>query len=266
MSKNTVKKLFTTGSLVRDDNGTKAIRQSETGGTIITMVASATAVDRDGEVIDAQGWVIPNPLPKLLAGHDSMDVRATIGSLRKVWTEENRLMIEAEIGDDVETAITAQFVADMMRRGHLDQGSVGFTPLAWTDPDGKSYTRDDPGSSYRGVLPGRVYTKQELLEFSIVSVPSLRQSMLVGLRAIGMLEPETPPKAKSKPAPPARSWLDKLLVDEHEKVGAVLSAMNKNRLSSAVESMRAAQADLEQAINAVGEALNSGARPEDEGD
>lgn len=213
MSEITVKQLGVTCSLATDEHGQKAVTESSTGLRIV-MVASTAAVDRDGETIDVDGWQWGDVLPKLLWGHNAYEAEAVIGRLTKVWKDAGRLMIEAELADKVPGAETAALVAGLMSRGFLDQGSVGFIPLEWKDPDGKTYTRENPGP-YWGSNPGRRYTKAELLEFSIVPVPSQRDSVLQGMRSLGLapalVVPTPAPVKEAEPTPevaaPEASWI-----------------------------------------------------------
>lgn len=260
MSKNptleTVKRLGLVATILRDESGQKAIRETDTG-TIVTMVASTAAVDRDGEVIEVEGWHWDETaLPKLLAAHNSYEIQSTIGRCTKVWRDAGRLMIEAELADKVEGADLAKLAAGLVRAGMLDQGSVGFMPEEWKDPDGKVYTRDNPGP-YWGSLPGRRYTKCELLEFSLVPVPSQRDSRVLQLRALG-LAPENPvdvqklakdladlrKQLEARPADPdPMAFLDEIVKSLRplpappmgSKVGAVLSRVNKERLTTATD-------------------------------
>lgn len=255
----TVKQLGLVATIARDETGAKAIRESESG-TIVTMVASTAAVDRDQESIDVEGWHWDeSALPKLLACHNSYELDSVIGKLTKVWRDAGRLMIEAELADKVEGHDLAKLAAGLLKAGMLDQGSVGFMPEEWKDPDGKVYTRDNPGP-YWGSLPGRRYTRCELLEFSLVPVPSQRDSRVLQLRALG-LGPENPvdvqklakdlaqlrKQIEEKPAAPEpMAFLDEIVKSLRplpappvgSKVGAVLSRVNKERLTTAADRAR----------------------------
>jgi hypothetical protein len=218
-------KAFSYASLQVDEHGTKAIKDTERG-TVITMIASTAAVDRDGEIIEVGGWSVPPVLPKLLWGHNYADANAVIGRLTKVWTQDGDLMIEAELADKVDGHADAKLIAGLLKSGFLDQGSVGFLPHEWMDPDGKIYTRENPGSWY-GSTPGRRYRKQELLEFSITAVPSQRESLLASARALGLTDVgpnaarPAPAEAKADEAEPAAA---------SDPVPACLTCMAKDAL------------------------------------
>lgn len=154
-------------------------------GTIVTMDASSSAKDRDLEHISVSGWKIPATLPKLQFGHRYHEPELTIGRLIDVKKDvtRDRLVIVAEMADKVAGHEKAALVADMLRRGFLDQGSVGFIPEAWKDADGSEHSLEKDGWPWPSA--NRTYTSQELLEFSIVPVPSQRDSLLLALRAVG---------------------------------------------------------------------------------
>ena len=237
------KKMHATASVWVDENGQKAVRDTESG-LRITMVASTASVDRDNESIDVDGWEWnEQALPKLLFGHDYHSVGSVIGKLTKVWKESGRLMVEAELADKVPEAENAKLVAGLMRMGFLDQGSVGFIPKEWDEADGKS-------------AMGRRYTKQELIEFSIVPVPSQRDSVLVGIRSLFDPGPPAPPipmpveveeVAPEPEAKDTRDWFTKMF-GPREKAGRVLSRANQDKLANAKDAMTAASAAIEEVL------------------
>lgn len=264
-----VQKLNATADVLVDDSGKKAIRETEGGGTVATFVLSSLSADRDGERISPDGWVTPAKQISVLADHD-YKVRQVVGKVVKTWTDGDRYMGDVEFADNVPENDLARFTVAMLKAGFLGPGSVGFMPLAWNDPDGKSYTRENPGP-YWGSLPGRLYTKQELLEFSMVAVGSNRDAMLVGMRAFGLDAPaDTSGAAKglgadgastSGPAPDeqiaveinSEDWLQKFL-SPSPKAGALLSRAEIDRLKKAKESLAAAMTAVDEALALADEA------------
>ena len=264
MNEPIVKKLGLTADLLVDAEGKKAIRQTDSG-TVATFVLSSLSTDRDGERIDPKGWIVPGGTVNVIADHD-YTVKQVLGKLVKTWVEGDRFMGDVQFADDVATNVLAKFVVDMLDKGYLGPGSVGFMPLAWSDPDGKSYTRESPGP-YWGSMPGRLYTKQELLEFSMVAVGSNRDSMIVGMRAFGLDAPVDTSGAAivpghgagstSGPAPDemievkfedSAAWLSKFL-SPSPKVGAPLSREEFDRLNKAKESLQTAMDAVEAALH-----------------
>ena len=74
---------------------------------------------------------------------------------------------------DAETYEFADTIYRLAKGGFLNTVSVGFIPMEWEDGDGEK-------------VPRRTYTKQELLEFSIVPVPSNPEA-LVSAREAGII-------------------------------------------------------------------------------
>jgi HK97 family phage prohead protease len=119
-------------------------------------VLSDGSPDRSGDIIEPAGWQISSFSPIALFNHQRSDI---IGKWDKVRVEQNELRGRLSLA----TPGTSPIV-DMARalfdQGLLDTVSVGFRPLASEPIDGK----DRYG-------PQR-YTKAELIEASLVSVPA----------------------------------------------------------------------------------------------
>lgn len=176
--------------------GQKAIKETPEG-TIATFVASTSAVDRDGEVIDPQGWIIPDGNINVLLDHE-YKIRSVVGQIVGHRAAGEHFLLDVRFADKVAVNNMARFVVGMLHAGFLGPVSVGFMPHEWQEPDGKVYTRDSP-SGYYGTNPGRKYLKQELLELSMVAVGSNRGAMLACLRSFE-LDPDLGPE-ESGPTP-----------------------------------------------------------------
>lgn len=126
------------------------------------FIASTADMDRDGEVISADGWDLKNfkKNPVILFGHDYRSL--PIGKATKIGVRDGKLMNVVEFPPEgtYEFADTVQRLVDT---GYLKTQSVGFIPRKWDDGD----FEDEKSNK-----PRRTYTKQELLEISIVPVPS----------------------------------------------------------------------------------------------
>jgi HK97 family phage prohead protease/HK97 family phage major capsid protein len=130
------------------------------GGEPDEFVLSDGSIDRVGDVVDPQGWQLDRIKsdPVVLFNHDRnqvlgrwTDVRVRDGELRGriVWTGSDKWPF-------------AQYIRDLVREGILRTVSVGFRAL-----DKQLLTKD--GDKNFG--PFR-FTKSELLEASLVSVPA----------------------------------------------------------------------------------------------
>lgn len=140
---------------------TKAyIKEHNDGG--FTAIASTEAEDRMGEVMEVQGWDLKDfkQNPILLAFHDHTK---PIGKVTKIWVEKAakpKLMFKGWISDATETA---RGVKRLMADGVLSAFSVGFKPL---DMDGNRFT------------------KQQLLEISVVSVPANQEALMLAYKSL----------------------------------------------------------------------------------
>ena len=122
------------------------------------FTASTSTQDRDGEVINATGWDLRNfkKNPVIMYGHDYRSL--PIGKASRVWLHNGTLKNTVEFPPEG-TYEFADIVERLVDTGYLKTESVGFIPKKWEDGDGEK-------------APRRTYTKQELLEISIVPIPS----------------------------------------------------------------------------------------------
>lgn len=140
-------------------------------GMLGVSVASSSVVDRDGEIINQDGWDLKNfkKNPQLLWAHNMREVRPPIGKVTKIWFEgtgKSKVMKFKALFD-----MADEFAKEIYRKikdGFLSAFSVGFMPLE---------------------REGSTYTKVELLEISVVPIPSNPQA-LVEMRGKG-IEPMT---------------------------------------------------------------------------
>jgi HK97 family phage prohead protease len=142
--------------------------------TIEAVISDAT-MDRAGDVVEQSGWQLDSykKNPVVLWAHDSsippigkaVDVRVSAGKLRATTL--------------FATTPLAQEVFQLYRGGFLRSFSVGFKPLAFRP------IRDDDGN-----VTGFRFMKQELLEYSAVSIPA-NPNAVVMMRSMcerGMLQ------------------------------------------------------------------------------
>lgn len=139
---------------------------------VFPWIMSDETVDRDFDIIEAKGWDLSEFSGTLLFGHDYRSL--PIGKVENARIDTKR---KALIGDvsftDEATNPHGAMVQRLVEGGYLKTGSVGFLPMAWediqdNDKDGEE--KEDKEKNKR--KPRRRYTKQSLMEFSIVPVPS----------------------------------------------------------------------------------------------
>ncbi len=130
------------------------------------FTASTADMDRDGEVIDVSGWDLKNfkKNPVVMFAHDYRTL--PIGRATKIGVKDGKLMDVVEFPPEG-TYEFADIVARLVDAGYLKTQSVGFIPKKWEDAEFDD-NENDKGKN----KPRRTYTKQELLEISIVAIPS----------------------------------------------------------------------------------------------
>jgi phage head maturation protease len=123
----------------------------------VTAVVSDESVDRDGDIIRAQGWQLDafRALPVMLADHD-YSIEKTIGRWRDLRIDGTSMIGTAEYFLDAGNDLAEKAFA-LAQRG-LAAFSVGF----------KTY----PEHTIRLDTGGNEYRKQELLEISQVAIPA----------------------------------------------------------------------------------------------
>jgi HK97 family phage prohead protease len=128
------------------------------GDMEIEMIGSTESLDRDGESIALDAWDIKqfkkNPI--ILPQHNYS--RPAIGKAKDVRIKDGALVFKIEFPEDGVNP-EADTYRKLYKAGFMNASSVGFIPKTWEDGDGKK-------------TPFRKFTKVELLELSLVSVPS----------------------------------------------------------------------------------------------
>lgn len=126
---------------------------------IYEFVASTSEMDRDGEAIDITGWDLKNfkKNPVVMYGHNYN--QPPIGRAPRIWaSKDGHLKNHVEFPPEG-TYEFADIIHRLVDTGFLKAESVGFIPREWEDGDGEK-------------APRKLYKKQELLEISIVPIPS----------------------------------------------------------------------------------------------
>ncbi|WP_165491155.1 HK97 family phage prohead protease [Lichenihabitans psoromatis] len=138
----------------------------------VTFVLSDNSVDSYNTTLDPNGWVYDRSGAGtvLLYGHNPSDPQNVIGRVHNIRVEESRLLGDATfVAADINPR--AEAVYKMVRAGVINSCSVGFDPIDWT-----------LSKSRKG---GVDFTRQELLELSIVAIPSNKNALALA-RAAGV--------------------------------------------------------------------------------
>ena len=122
------------------------------------FTASDSSLDRDNEVIDVTGWDLKNfkKNPVIMYAHNYSGL--PVGRATSIRVKDGLLKNTVEFPPEG-TYEFADIVERLVSTGYLKTESVGFQPRKWEDGDGDK-------------TPRRTYKEQELLEISIVPVPS----------------------------------------------------------------------------------------------
>jgi HK97 family phage prohead protease/HK97 family phage major capsid protein len=153
------------------------VRATQSKSDPWTFIASTETVDRYGDVILASGWDLrwfkKNPIALWAHNHSQ-----PIGTWEDVRVEEGSLVARLEM---VKAGVSS--IADMVRafveQRVLRAVSVGFIPKA-AEP--RLDAKGNPTGGY-------TFTKSELLEISVVSVPANQEALAVG-KSAGIAENE----------------------------------------------------------------------------
>lgn len=140
---------------------------------LITFVLSNAGQDRHRSIIRPEGWDLTNfeKNPVVLWSHDSWS-RPPVGRAERTWLDGDMLLSECRFMPR-ELDAFAHSIGEMYRQKFLNGVSVGFNPLG----DDSVEWNEDAGCV--------VITKQELVEYSPVSVPS-NPDALVAARSAGI--------------------------------------------------------------------------------
>ena len=127
----------------------------------VRVIASTSAVDRVGDIIEQSGWELAEyrANPTVLFMHDHGKI---VGRTVDIGVKNGRLEATIQLLEKGAYSL-ADLVWTQIQAGALNAVSVGFAPLASTPITG-----------------GRRFTKQSLLEVSLVSVPANAQALIIG--------------------------------------------------------------------------------------
>lgn len=164
------------GGIIREVLGDDFVKKVDEKARTVSMIASTEKVDRDGDIIRVSGWNLKhfrkNPLILWMHGRGQPPIGRATEIVRDL--QNKRLELTAKFAD-AEMNPFADSVFRMLKAKFLQAGSVGFFPLKMRRPD------EDERVELKLGRYGVVFEKQELLEHSIVTVPSNRDALTNGL-------------------------------------------------------------------------------------
>lgn len=149
--------------LIEQSSHVKATIEKGEGSKLIAVASTATE-DRHGEVVSVEGWDIKafKKNPVLQWAHDHTEPAIGVAKNLKVEGvgKKARLVFEPVFHDYTERA---KALKSMVEDGILNSFSVGFRPLE---------------------MDGNVFTKQELLEISLVNVPANPDARMLAYKSL----------------------------------------------------------------------------------
>ncbi len=179
-------------------------QEGEDEDRTLLFTISTDSVDRDNDTISVKGWKLANfkKNPVVLFAHDART--PPIATATRVFTEDGRLKSAAKFLPpdlaDHDHVRFADMIFQMLKHKFMRATSVGFRPIEIKEPE------EERGS---GFMSGLDFTKQELLEYSIVPVPANPEA-LQEARSIGI------------DVKPYKAWMEHVLDDWAEYKNLVL--------------------------------------------
>jgi HK97 family phage prohead protease len=133
----------------------------EVAARTFRFVASTGTLDRDGDILDPDGWRLDafRRNPVILVAHESRSL--PVARAAYVGVVDGQLVLDVEFPPAGTTRV-ADEVFNLVREGFLRAVSVGFVPDDWEPLVGG----------------GRRYTSMELLEVSLVPIPANPEALL----------------------------------------------------------------------------------------
>lgn len=143
------------------------------GDRTIGFTISTGAVDRDMDTINVRGWHLENfrKNPVVLWSHRADEL--PIGKVVDLGRDDRRLHAAVKFlpGGYGAASDLADCIYRMSSDGYLSATSVGFKPIKWDFTDDEERGGD-------GWFPGIDFAEQELVELSVVCVPSNPEALI----------------------------------------------------------------------------------------
>ena len=155
------------------------IEIKDLGDRRVLFTISKEVVDRDGDILRANGCDLTNYLKNkvFLGFHNSRDF--PLGKTEDIWIEADRIKaivyfptveeLSSDPNNAIEKAKLVDFCYHCYKTGMLNAVSVGFIPLEWVESE-----------------KGFDILKWELLEFSAVAVPANQDAIAEAVKSFGL--------------------------------------------------------------------------------
>jgi len=185
------------------------IKSVDDNENVLQFAISTGSVDRDEDTINPDGWDLANyrknPVVLWAHNYDELPVARSLGE----WVDDGKLKSNAEFTSR-ELYPFGFMVREMLKGGFLNTTSVGFKPKEWMVADDES--RDF----------GFDFFKQELLEYSVVPVPSNPEALIEA-------------RSKGIDIDPIKEWAEKVLDGVYGESGLWIPVKRLEKVSKIVD-------------------------------
>jgi len=153
------------------------ITKIEKSDETVRFIASTGSTDRYGDIIDQNGWELEayRRNPVVLLNHQTNQLPIGKGTVEVV---DGNLMIDVQFDKEDELA---QKVEHKAKNGFMHAVSVGFNPVEAINRS--ELPEEHKAYSKRG---GNYFTKAELLEVSVVTIPANSEATTMGTKQMGL--------------------------------------------------------------------------------
>ena len=164
----------------------------------VSFIASTSSPDRYFDIIEQSGWDLSSYRKNnvVLLNHDSSQLPIAKGN---VHIRNNQLVIDVEFDDEDPRA---QEVKRKAQNGFMNAVSVGFRPLESTSRS--DLPKDNKYYGQRGMY----YSKAELLEVSIVTIPANGEATMLEQKFYNAMKEEILSEVRS-------TMQNNLIVNKH---------------------------------------------------
>jgi hypothetical protein len=142
----------------------------------VRFVISTSNPDRDNDTVAVSGWDLTaymrNPVVMFAHGYDPTLGSMPVGRAIDVGPDNGVLMATVQFKPE-DRPVAGRYAEEILRdleEGYLAATSVGFRPLDYS-------VTEDPARGGDSYFPGIDFARQELLEFSIVTVPANAEAL-----------------------------------------------------------------------------------------
>lgn len=154
-------------------------RRETSEGIKVDASISTESIDRDGEVIIAQGMnsteYEANPI--LFFNHDYNDPIGNVVDIRRRKDKIDATLTFAQRPDDYPGEYRPQFVESLVAQGVVKGISIGFMP----EPGGVRKASKEDREKY-GDRVRQVYSKWKLMEVSVAPLPANATALISAIR------------------------------------------------------------------------------------